>query len=145
MQRPKSVPNPAEMSEDDDGESPLVGVVVGVVITAVLTVAFIGLAVGFPWFWVAFPVGFGGLLPLAIAITKWWEKQQRTDTKNGMDESSPERELSIVREHYARGEIDEAEFEARLERLLNTESISDAAQYVDHERDQAREHETERV
>ena len=31
--------------------------------------------------------------------------------------------LSVLRERYARGEIEEAEFERRLDRLLDTESI----------------------
>jgi uncharacterized membrane protein len=145
MKNPKSMQDSSE-TDDDNEDSPLVKVAAGVVTTVVLAVAFIGLAVGFPWFWVAFPVGFGGLLPLAIGIVKWWEEQQQTRTSgipDDMDASSPERELSILREHYARGEIDEDEFETRLERLLNTESISDAAQYADRERDQERE--TERI
>ena len=39
------------------------------------------------------------------------------------DSSGPSNPLSILRERYARGEIDEAEFECRVERLLETDSI----------------------
>lgn len=49
--------------------------------------------------------------------------------------------LSILRERYARGELDETEFEQRVERLLATETIEHAREY----RDQARSERSECV
>ena len=41
----------------------------GVTTLAILGVAFGAMALGVPYFWVAFPVGFGGVLPLVVAST----------------------------------------------------------------------------
>jgi uncharacterized membrane protein len=81
-----------------------------------LAVAFGAMALGIPWFWVAFPVGFGGVLPLAVARAK-----RRTDEAGPSSEQHEDDALSALRERYARGEIDEREFESRVERLLETE------------------------
>jgi len=54
----------------DDDETPLQTIVVGATTGLVLTVAFGLLALGVPWFWVVFPVGFAGLLPVAIGLAK---------------------------------------------------------------------------
>lgn len=43
--------------------------------------------------------------------------------------------ISILRERYARGEIDEAEFERRVERLIETDTIEAAKRSREHERD----------
>jgi hypothetical protein len=39
--------------------------------------------------------------------------------------------MEELRGRYARGEIDEAEFEHRVERLLRTETVADAREYLD--------------
>jgi uncharacterized membrane protein len=86
-----------------------------------LAVAFGAMALGIPWFWVAFPVGFGGVLPLAVA----WARGQSDG--RGQSTAAPDRDresddaLSALRERYARGDIDETEFERRVEGLLETE------------------------
>jgi hypothetical protein len=43
-------------------------VVAGVVSLVTLGIAFTLLALGVPFFWVAFPVGFGGVLPVAVGV-----------------------------------------------------------------------------
>jgi len=49
------------------------------------------------------------------------------------DDADPPDPLSILRERYACGEIDEAEFERRVERLLETDSIETAKRRHRHE------------
>lgn len=59
------------------------------------------------------------------------------DDADPSDPSDPSDPLSIVRERYARGEIDEAEFERRVERLLETDSTESTKRQS--ERESARE------
>jgi|GEM_PF-421515 uncharacterized membrane protein len=104
----------------DDDDTPLQSIVAGVTTGLVLTVAFGLLALGVSWFWVVFPVGLGGLLPVAMGLAKWYEQRQ-TDHQTPTLESTTtaeEEALETLRNRYARGEIDEAEFERRLEALL---------------------------
>ena len=102
---------------------PATNAVAGVVTLVTLAVAFGLLAVGWPYFWIAFPIGFGGVLPAAVGLAKWYVADEALD-----DSPQDEREdaLTALRERYANGEIDEAEFERRVERLLETESVERA-------------------
>lgn len=102
------------------------GIVTGAVTLVTLAVAFGGLAVGWSAFWIAFPVGFGGVLPVALALSAWYY----SDDSAGKSDTTTDAEAALhaLREQYATGEIDELAFERRLERLLETESIADAEQ-----------------
>jgi uncharacterized membrane protein len=91
-----------------------------------LLVAFGGLALGVPFWWVAFPVGFGGVLPLVVALVRRREGRERTAERTERSDA-----LEQLRSRYARGEIDEAEFERRVEGLLETETDADAEAYAD--------------
>ncbi|SDM08569.1 Short C-terminal domain-containing protein [Halogranum gelatinilyticum] len=133
--------------EDDD--TPLQELVAGVVIAAILLVAFGLLALDVAFFWVAFPVGFAGVLPAALALTKLYEqrrqRREREETPADADVSDERADaLAVLRGRYARGELDEEEFEHRLERLLETERVADAKAHVEREKRRA-ERETERV
>ena len=120
----------------DDDDTPLQSIVAGATTGLVLTVAFGLLALGVPWFWVAFPVGFGGLLPVAMGVAKWYEQRQTAHRMPASESTttSDQEALETLRNRYARGEIDEAEFERRLEALLETESVEDAEVYADREK-----------
>ncbi|ADQ68095.1 hypothetical protein C499_15725 [Halogeometricum borinquense DSM 11551] len=124
--------------DDGDGETALQKAVGGVVIALVLLIAFTLLALDVSFFWVAFPVGFGGVLPAAIGITKWYEQRQKQNT-HADKPSETEEALETLRRRYATGEIDEAEFERRVERLLGTETVEDAESYVSTPTEQERE------
>ncbi|SFL00775.1 Short C-terminal domain-containing protein [Halogranum rubrum] len=128
--------------EEDEEETPLQQLVAGVVIALIFLVGFGLLAVGYPWFWVAFPVGFAGVLPAALALAKLYEhsrdsRASRPSEPTVTDEHADA--LAALRARYARGELDEEEFEHRLERLLETETVDDARAHVTRERERISE------
>ena len=127
---------------EDDDETPLQQLVAGVVIACIFLVGFGLLAVGYPWFWVAFPVGFAGVLPAALALAKLYEQRGETDDTAAVDaDVTDERAdaLAVLRDRYARGELDEEEFEHRLERLLETERVADAKAHIEREKERVEE------
>jgi hypothetical protein len=69
-----------------------------------------------------------------------------TESNRSADDADaePSDPLTILRERYARGEIDEAEFERRVERLLETDSIDAARRSRDWEDERDRESAVER-
>lgn len=125
---------------DGGGETALQEVVVGAVVGLVLLVGFALMFLGYPFFWVVFPVGFAGLLPAAIGLTKLYERRRERESGEA-EPSETESALETLRQRYATGEIDEAEFERRVDALLGTETVADAESYV---RDARREREYER-
>jgi len=112
-----------------DDEETLPGIVATVVTFSTLTVAFVLLGLGVSTFWVAFPIGFGGLLPLSVVLAKVYESNRARSDEQGSSAASDDEHddaLATLRDRYARGEISEAEFEERVERLLETESLDSA-------------------
>jgi uncharacterized membrane protein len=107
---------------DDRTVAPLVP---GVVTASTMTVAFGLLTLGVEHFWVVFVVGFGGVLPVSIGLAKRSEVERGrgAGTRASAD---AEDALATLRRRYARGELEDEAFERRLERLLETESLSDA-------------------
>jgi uncharacterized membrane protein len=118
----------------------------GVVALLVLGAGF--LAMAFPTlspipFWVIWIVGFAVVLPLVgIATGEALDEDEDAD-RDPSDQSRRDRDpaaesdrdpLAELRRRYAEGEIDELEFERRLERLLETEDEAAAAAYVDRRR-----------
>ena len=110
----------AEESDADDTGPSLTSVVSSLVIAATLILGFGLLAAGQWWFWVVFVVGFAGVLPVVPVLVGWYENRSSSGTRSPLD---------TLRDRYARGEIDEAEFERRLDALLETETERDAAQF----------------
>ncbi|MFB6300663.1 MAG: SHOCT domain-containing protein [Halobacteriales archaeon] len=113
------------------------GVVVFLTVGLGLTLLFFGV----DWFWVVFVLGFAVVLPLVGVLTSA-DEEAESETEKTADP------LETLRDRYARGEIDEAGFERRLDRLLETESPEDFSERLadderlGHERD--RESATER-
>ena len=127
------------MGADEDVD--LESVVASAVTALTLLVAFGLLAAGVSWFWIAFPVGFGGILPLAVGLARLYQ-QGDSEPSTGHDEHEDD-PIATLRERYARGELTEAEFEHRVERLLETESVADNAVTRDPEFEYERESESE--
>ena len=115
----------------DGEETPLELIVTGAVTGLILLVAFGLMAAGFGFFWVVFVVGFAGVLPMALGLVRLYQRRQKEDESAG-DET--EDALEALRQRYARGEISETEFEHRVERLLETESVADARKYAERTR-----------
>lgn len=67
---------------------------------------------------VVFVVGWFLLVPLFGVLSE--TEVVRSETEDEAPASSP---LDELRDRYARGDIDEVEFERRLERLLETEDV----------------------
>ena len=111
--------------------SPLETLTTGVVTLVVMGVAFGALALGNPWFWIAFPIGFGGLLPLSLEFVRRWEPRGENRTRRIIRTDSDGSALSVLRDRYVRGHIDEREFETRVEVLLETESATSANASID--------------
>lgn len=121
---------------DDDKESSQELIAAGVVSILTLGVAFGLLAAGQSFFWVAFPVGFGGGLPLAIGLARWYGSDTEPNESTRQEHTETDAALADLRDRYARGELDDEEFEARVERLLETESIANAKPFVAREPEQ---------
>ncbi|WP_262179823.1 SHOCT domain-containing protein [Haloarcula laminariae] len=100
----------------DEEEDPLASIVAGSVTALTFLVGFGLMFVGVPYFWVAFPVGFGGLLPAAMGATRLYQRRREADGPTSEDDP-----LATLRDRYARGELSDAEFERQVERLLETE------------------------
>ena len=86
---------------------------------------------GFGWGW--FMMVFGGVLWIALlailvwALIRWWERKARVPGSGGSASASA---LEILRQRYARGEIDTATFEQMRERLQASEPVPEASQRV---------------
>jgi len=99
-------------------------VVVSVIAVLVLGVAHIAGA----GFWLALAAGFVAI-PAGFRGIEWYGSRSddgasgdHADGERADEEQTP---LARLRERYTNGEIDEAEFERRVEHLLETESLDD--------------------
>ncbi|WP_336361959.1 SHOCT domain-containing protein [Halalkalicoccus salilacus] len=70
-------------------------------------------------------LGFAYLKTEIDQISEWRSSQSSSDTDPQQDA------LTILRERYARGEIDQDEFERRLDDLLETATVEQAEQHYE--------------
>ncbi|ELZ73007.1 SHOCT domain-containing protein [Haloferax sp. Atlit-10N] len=144
MTDPKRIVDDAIDDAGDDEDSALEELVAGVVMGLIFLVGFGLLALGVSWFWVVFPVGFAGVLPAAIALARIYESRRGDDAAESMT-TETEDALETLRRRYATGELSEEEFEAKVERLLETETVADARKTAESRRttreDEATEYE----
>lgn len=104
----------------------------GVVALLILGLGFAALFTGQSWFWLVWVIGFAVVLPL-VSIAFGLDDEDEQAPEPPRDEEAEA--LEELKRRYARGELDEAEFEARLERLLETEDVEAAREYVERSRE----------
>ncbi|WP_424013324.1 SHOCT domain-containing protein [Halorubrum xinjiangense] len=84
-----------------------------------------------------FITGFFLLIPLVLLLGEEFPLVASGDESAGASsgiEESADRPVAALRERYATGEIDEAEFERKLDRLLATEDLDERFDRVDSDR-----------
>lgn len=109
--------------------------------TSILTlgVGLLALFLGFDWFWMVFVLGWAVATPLVAILSG--SRRSEDDARTGADairESShgasttgaKEDALETLRTRYARGELSDVEFERKLEKLLETETLEDIRRAV---------------
>jgi len=114
----------------------------GVVTMLTLAVAFTAMFAGFENWWVAFVVGFGFVLPAASMLagnrsessTSSADADETPTATTNDEETSKDDAMHEIRERYARGELSEQQFETKLERLLETETLEDARKGIEESR-----------
>ncbi|WP_415381063.1 pentapeptide repeat-containing protein [Halosimplex sp. TS25] len=111
-------------ADGDSKAGDLSSAVGSVVVSATLVLGIALLLAGWSNFWIVFVVGFAGVLPVASALSGWYESRATGSDPGERDEQTDA--LATLRRRYADGEIGDAEFERRVERLLEAESVDDA-------------------
>ncbi|MDZ7746456.1 MAG: SHOCT domain-containing protein [Halobacteriales archaeon] len=92
--------------------------IAGVTTFLILGVGMVALFLGIEWFWVVWVVGFAVVLPLVGILT---------DDEEEAEEEEEEDPVERLKRRYADGELTDAEFEHRLERLLETDDAETAS------------------
>ena len=101
----------------DSGLAHIVVIVLGLVGIAALVVG--GLVAGAAWFWLFYLIIWVSFLDL-FDDSSWLEffdkgESEEVETEGHEEADDP---VAVLRHRYAAGEIDDAEFEARLDALL---------------------------
>jgi uncharacterized membrane protein len=108
--------------------------------TATVTLFILGLGLlalfaGISWFWMIFAIGFAVVVPLVAVLYEDWDGEDEEwswedgDTETQTDDAvldDHDDPLAVLRDRYARGEITDEQFEWKLERLLETETVDSA-------------------
>jgi hypothetical protein len=112
----------------------------------VLGVGLTGFLLGYDWFWVVFVVGFVAVVPIVEVVTNALGVGETSTSESGADtrphrhQTAPDRTadteseqdaLDALRSRYARGELSDAEFERKVEALLETETPESARKHVE--------------
>lgn len=121
----------------DTGNADLTTIVATVVSMVTLALGFSLLALNVSSFWVVFPIGFGAVLPIAMNVAEDYEERNGEDSKESEEESNrKENALEELKRKFVDDEISEEEFERRVEKLVGTETVKDAKEYVERSGDE---------
>jgi len=120
-------PERQAMGEEDDDDHPITELTV----FAVLGAGFVALFLGVEWFWMIWVLGFAVVLPAVSVVVDNYLRGDGSDASSDDEDDA----LATLRERYANGDLTEAEFERRVERLLETEDRETATELgVDRDR-----------
>jgi uncharacterized membrane protein len=111
--------------------------VVSLLVFAILGAGFVLLFADVGWFWMVWVLGFAVVLP-AVAVLLGVDdgdadadagrdrEREPARARDRESESDVSDALDTLRDRYARGDLSEEQFEAKLEALLETETPEDA-------------------
>ena len=124
-----------------DADDPVVGAVALAVLGAGLGSLFGVPVLDAIEFWVIFAIGYAVVVPLVSLFrgrsaesARDRPRESRRDGSEGADadaDADADDALDRLRDRYARGELSEAQFERKLETLLETETPEDARERID--------------
>ncbi|WP_440991027.1 SHOCT domain-containing protein [Haloarchaeobius baliensis] len=124
------------MTPGDDGDSQ--GKASAITSLLVLGAGLLALFLDVPNWWLVFVIGYAVVLPIvAILFDEDGDEDVLDETDRRMDDAlngrgedrvaeSKRDAMETLRERYAQGELSEAQFEEKLENLLETETLEDA-------------------
>ena len=108
----------------------------GIVSTLVTAIWLGAMATGRDWWLAAMLVGYVAVVPITAILfgdeadrAEWLDgdsEQASADRSAGEEAETP---LETLRRRYAEGELSEAQFERKLDQLLETETMEDAEAY----------------
>ena len=88
-------------------------------------------------FWVIFVIGYAVVVPLVSLLrgrgAESTDQPRDSEVVSHEESNDIDAALDRLRDRYARGELSEAQFERKLETLLETETPEDARERVDRE------------
>ena len=105
--------------------------ITGVAAILTLGLGLTALFLGIEWFWMIFVFGFAVVVPLLAILLETGEETESTDEPSGQPDEQDA--LETLRDRYARGELDDCEFERKVEKLVENESIEQIEARVEKE------------
>jgi uncharacterized membrane protein len=131
----------------DGDDDPITAIVAMLVLGAGLVALFAGVN----WFWMVWVLGFAVFVPVVAILTDQYDLigvltgrgRSGSLSRPASDGDRKDDALETLKRRYARGEIDDEEFERRLERLVENESIDEVEARFERERERERDPEVE--
>lgn len=126
----------------------------GIVSMLVTGIWMAALFTGQEWWLAALLLGYVVVIPLTAMLfgdeedrEEWvddWQDQETSETQSDPETTTGETPLESLRRRYAEGELTDDQFERKLDRLLETETLEDVEEYrtrASSERERERERE----